>query len=164
MASNKDKTKRILCSEWLLSCTTQWKETGGREHGRTGGVRGREAGAEIKKAIVAIEHPTILKRKFWKQENLNLYSGWKTASRLPVNLEIPSIRRRHRSWDSMIHDTCTLTLQCLVSRQVGVGRQRGTKVPEAGDSDPPVPPSPFAKAGMVARANLNFWLDGDRNK
>ena len=79
MASNKDKTKRILCSEWLLSCTTQWKETGGREHGRTGGVRGREAGAEIKKAIVAIEHPTILKRKFWKQENLNLYSGWKNS-------------------------------------------------------------------------------------
>ena len=79
MASNKDKIKRILCSEWLLSCTTQWRETGGREHGRTGGVRGREAGAEIKKAIVAIEHPTILKRKFWKQENLNLYSGWKNS-------------------------------------------------------------------------------------
>ena len=64
----------------------------------------------------------------------------------------------------MIHDTCTLILQCLVSRQVGVGRQRGTKVQESGDSDPPVPPSPFAKAGMAARANLNFWLDGDRNK
>ena len=46
MASNKDKIKRILCSEWLLSCTTQWKETGGREHGRTGGVRGREAGEQ----------------------------------------------------------------------------------------------------------------------
>ena len=38
MASNKDKIKRILCSEWLLS--------GGREHGRTGGVRGREAGEQ----------------------------------------------------------------------------------------------------------------------
>ena len=41
----------------------------------------------------------------------------------------------------MIHDTCTLILQCLLSRQVGVGRQRGTKVREAGDSDPPVHPS-----------------------
>ena len=41
--------------------------------------KGREAGAEIKKAIVAIEHPPMLKRKFWKQENLNLYSGWKNS-------------------------------------------------------------------------------------
>ena len=61
------------------------RENRGREHGRTGGVRGREAGAEIKKAIVAIEHPTILKRKFWKQENLNLYSGWKSSITVSLN-------------------------------------------------------------------------------
>ena len=35
-----------------------------------------------------------------------------------MNLEIPSIWLRHRSWDSMTHDTCALILQCqsLVSR------------------------------------------------
>ena len=31
---------------------------------------------------------------------------------LSVNLEIHSIWLRHRSWDSMTHDTCTLILQC----------------------------------------------------
>ena len=31
---------------------------------------------------------------------------------LPVNLEIPSIRLRHRSWDSMTHDTCTRLVSC----------------------------------------------------
>ena len=31
---------------------------------------------------------------------------------LPVNLEIPSIQLRHRSWDSMTHDTCTRLASC----------------------------------------------------
>ena len=52
---------------------------GAREKGGKRENKGREAGAEIKKAIVAIEHPPMLKRKFWKQENLNLYSGWKNS-------------------------------------------------------------------------------------
>ena len=29
-----------------------------------------------------------------------------------MNLEIPSIRLRHRSWDSMTHDTCTRLVSC----------------------------------------------------
>ena len=55
----------------------------------------------------------MLNRKFWKQENVNFYSGWKKALLL-VNLEIPSIRLHHRSWDSMTHSTCTIILPCLV--------------------------------------------------
>ena len=51
----------------------------------------------------------VFKRKFWKQEICT--RAGKTAL-LPVNLEIPSIRLRHRSWDSMTHDTCTRLVSC----------------------------------------------------
>ena len=50
----------------------------------------------------------MLKRKFWKQD-----SGLKNSI-TRGEFEIPFNLLRHRSWDSMTHETCTLILQCLV--------------------------------------------------
>ena len=51
----------------------------------------------------------MLKRKFWKQD-----SGLKNSI-TRGEFEIPFNLLRHRSWDSMTHETCTLIFQCLVS-------------------------------------------------
>ena len=51
----------------------------------------------------------MLKRKLWKKD-----SGFKnsiTSGEFGNSFNL----LRHRSWDSMTHETCTLILQCLVS-------------------------------------------------
>ena len=119
--------------------------SGGREPGRTGSGRGlevreqgqevgsiwrREAGEEIKKAIVCclllgiiqskhlsskgLKFPFNIHQCFTEnketrkqnQENVNLYSGWKNSI-TSGEFGNPFNRLRYRSWDSMTHDTRT---------------------------------------------------------
>ena len=86
-----------------------WRGTGGRERAGSGS-RNKEGDSflfitryySVKNTCLAkfwnfLLHPPMLKRKFWKQENVNLYTGWKNSI-YSGEFENPSIRLRHRSW------------------------------------------------------------------